>query len=115
MPFISNGTTILDNGAFSASLGSLVFISTHTGSDVSSIEITSGIDSTYPIYMFEIVNLRSQSGANLLMNFSSDGGSNFNVTKTTSTFAAANHEPGGEAPGSNLFYTTSYDLANSTS
>ena len=104
MPFISNGTTMLNNGAFSASLGSLVSISTNTGSDVSSINITSGINSTYPIYMFEIINLRSASGANLLMNFSTDGGSNYNVTKTSAAFVAANHEPGGEAPGSNLFY-----------
>ena len=114
MPFISNGTTILDNGAFSASLGSLVHISTHTGSNASSIQITSGIDSTYPLYMFEITNLRSESGANLLMNFSTDGGSSYNVNKTSSAFVAANHEPGGEAPGSNLFYTFSYDLANSS-
>ena len=114
MPFISNGTTILDNGAFQASLGSLVHISTNTGSDVSSINITSGIDSTYPIYMFEVTNLRSASGANLLMNFSTDGGSTYNVTKTSSGFVAANHEPGGEAPGSNLFYTVSYDRAQSS-
>jgi hypothetical protein len=30
MPFISNGTTILDNGAFSVSLGYKVLLSTAT-------------------------------------------------------------------------------------
>tara|TARA_B100001094_G_C18160281_1_gene788888 strand:- start:1537 stop:2154 length:618 start_codon:yes stop_codon:yes gene_type:complete len=115
MPFISNGTTMLNNGAIQANLGSLTLISTNTGSNVSSINITSGIDSTYPIYMFEVTNLRSASGANLLINFSSDGGSNYNVTKTTTAFVASNHEPGGEAPGSHLTYSSGYDLAQSSS
>ena len=114
MPFISNGTTILNNGAFQASLGSLVLISENTGSNVSSINITSGIDSTYPIYMFEVTNLRSASGANLLMNFSTDGGSNYNVTKTSTAFVCAEEESGGEAPASNFRYSSSYDRAQST-
>jgi len=115
MAFISNGTTILDAGAFNVNLGSLVLISEQTASNSASIQFTSGIDSTYPIYKFEVTNLRSASGQNLFMNFSTNGGSNYNVTKTTTAFVSANNEPGGEAPGSNLFYDSSYDLAQSTS
>ena len=113
MPFISNGTTILNNGAFSASLGSLVLISTNTGSNVTSIDITSGIDSTYPIYLLEVVNLRTANGANLEINFSTDGFSN-NATKTTSAFVASHEESGGEAPGSNFAYSTGYDNAQTS-
>jgi len=117
MPFISNGTTILDNGAFSVSLGGLTYISTHTGSDVSSIDITSNIDSTYPIYKFEVTNFRSQSGANCGISFSTNGGSTFNdgTSKTTTAFACTEEETGGEAPSSNFRYSTSYDIAASSS
>jgi hypothetical protein len=41
MPFISNGTTILDNGAFSVGLGSLVLLSTQTASASASISFNS--------------------------------------------------------------------------
>jgi hypothetical protein len=53
MAFISNGTTILDNGAFDVSLGSQVLLSTEqTASASASISFTSTLDSTYPIYKF---------------------------------------------------------------
>jgi hypothetical protein len=49
MGFISNGTTILDNGAFSVGLGDLFLLSTQTASASASISFTTGIDSTYDI------------------------------------------------------------------
>ena len=59
MPFISNGTTILDNGAFQASLGSKVHIKTLTASSSATLSFVHGtdgvvLDSTYPIYKFEV-------------------------------------------------------------
>ena len=42
MPFISNGTTILDNGAFSVSLGSQVLIKEITASSDASISFVDG-------------------------------------------------------------------------
>ena len=112
MAFISSGTTILDNGAFSVGLGGLVLLSEQTASASASIEFTSGIDSTYDVYKFEFINTHpSADGANLMINFSTDGGSNYNVTKTTTRFYAYN----GETSGFTLLgYLTGVDLAQST-
>lgn len=89
MAFISNGTTILDNGAFSVGLGSQILLSTATASSSASIEFTSGIDSTYDIYKFEFNSIHpATDNVNFTVNFSTDNGSNYNVTKTTTTFIA---------------------------
>ena len=96
MPFISNGTTILDNGAFSASLGSLVHISTQTTAGATSVNFTSGIDSTYAIYMFELINCTcSNNGRGIDIYFSTNGGSDYNATKTTTIINAYHSESGG--------------------
>jgi len=114
MPFISNGTTILDNGAFEASLGNLVFLSEQTGTNVSSINFSNPFSSTYPVYYFEIIYLRSVNGQNVTVNFSTDSGSTW-ATKTTAPFSCQTAEPGGEAPGTRgPQYSSSYDLASST-
>ena len=113
MPFISNGTTILDNGAFSVSLGSQVLISEQTASASASISFTSGIDSTYPIYKFEFINIHpATNNASFQVNFSTDGGSNYNVTKTTTNSRAYQNEAGTDT---SLEYFSSEDLAQSTS
>jgi len=96
MPFISNGTTILDNGAFSASLGSLVHISTQTTAGAASVNFTSGINSTYPIYMFELINCTcSNNGRGIDFYLSTDGGTNYNANKTTTIINAYHSESGG--------------------
>jgi len=113
MGFISNGTTILDNGAFSVGLGNLVLISEQTASGSASISFTSGIDSTYPIYKFEFINISSSSGQNIQMYFSTNGGSSYGVTKTTTTFVAEHSED--DTSVARLTYSTGYDKAQSTS
>jgi len=111
MAFISNGTTILDAGAFQASLGNLVLISEQTASSSASIEFTSGIDSTYPIYLFEYINLHpATDNVRLGINMTTDG-TNFNVVKTTTFFNSAHFE---SDSGTELSYQTSQDLAQST-
>jgi hypothetical protein len=113
MAFISNGTTILDNGAFQASLGSLVLISEQTASASSSISFTTGIDSTYPIYKFEFINIHPSIDNGIFkFNLSTDGGSNYNVVKTTTTAPIAQHTESGAS--SSLSYDTGEDLAQST-
>ena len=113
MPFISNGTTILDNGAFNVSLGSQVLISEQTASASASIEFTSGIDSTYPIYRFEFINCNPATDSVVFQfNLSTDGGSTYAVTKTTTTFRTYHSEGG---VGGVLQYLTGQDLAQSTS
>ena len=92
--------------------GSLVLISTQTASSSSSLSFTSGIDSTYKEYQFHFTDIHPASGNSAFMfNLSADGGSNYNVTKTTSAFWAAHNEAGSD---SNLYYRTSEDLAQST-
>ena len=62
MAFISNGTTMLDAGAFSVSLGSMIHIKTITASSSSTIQFQDGssgvtLDNTYPLYLFKIINM----------------------------------------------------------
>jgi hypothetical protein len=89
MPFISNGTTILNNGAFSVSLGSMVLLQTQTPSGNSSISFTSNIDSTYPIYKFEFINVHPANN-DITFQFQCDTGTNtnYNQTITSSAFRA---------------------------
>ena len=73
--------------------GDLVFISKQTASSSASISFTSGIDSTYKEYVFYFNNIHpATDGTNLGFNFSTDGGSNYNVAKTTTTFRAVHFE-----------------------
>ena len=96
-----------------SSLGEMVFISKATASASASIEFTSGIDSTYKEYVFYFKNIHpSSDGANFTFNMSTDGGSNYNVTKTTTAFLARHSETG---TGGDLQYKTGEDLAQSTS
>ena len=92
--------------------GSLVLISETTASNSSAVNFTSGIDSTYKEYQFHFTDIHPASGNSAFMfNLSADGGSNYNVTKTTTAFWAAHNEAGSD---SNLYYRTSEDLAQST-
>ena len=93
-------------------LGNLVFISRSTASSSASLSITSGIDSTYKEYIFYFNNIHpATDGANVTFNLSTDGGSNYNVTKTTTSFNAYHGESGSPA---GLGYDTGDDLAQST-
>ena len=115
MALIKHGNNALSNVTALPSAiptGKPVLLSTATASASSSIEFTSGIDSTYDIYQFEFIAIHS-SGDNvsLQFNLSTDGGSNYNVTKTTTFFQAQHSEDGAT---SELNYETASDLAQST-
>ena len=94
-------------------LGNLVFISKQTASSSSSVSFTSGINSTYKEYIFYFNNIHPGTD-NVLFhwNGSTDGGSNYNVTKTTINFESYHGEGGSPA---NLGYNAGGDLAQSTS
>ena len=92
--------------------GSLVLISEQTASSSANISFTSGIDSTYKEYVFKLINIHPQTDTeHIAFNGSIDGGSNYNVTKTSTFFTAYNLEGDVEAA---LGYTASRDLAQST-
>ena len=93
--------------------GSLTLLSTATASGSSSISFTSGIDSTYDVYQFEFINIHpATDNVFFQFNMSSDGGSNYNVTKTTTYFRAFHGESGSYGI---LEYDYARDLAQSTS
>jgi len=93
-------------------LGNLVFISKQTASSSASVSFTSGINSTYKEYIFFFYNMHpATDGANVTFNLSTDGGSNYNITKTTTSFNAYHGESGSPA---GLGYDTGDDLAQST-
>ena len=92
--------------------GALKLISTQTASNSANLSFTSGIDSTYKEYIFKFINIHPVTdGADFSMNFSVDGGSNFNVTKTSTIFQSYQGE-GGLNP--TLNYDDGRDLAQST-
>ena len=92
--------------------GKMKLISTQTASSDSTISFTSGLDSTYKTYLFKFINIHpSNNTTTFQMNGSTDGGSNYNVTKTT-TFFAANHDEADTV--TSLAYATGADLAQST-
>ena len=93
--------------------GAWNFISKTTASSDATISFTSGIDSTYKEYIFTFNNIHlgtAASNNDLKFNFSIDGGSNYNVTKTTTSFTAYSCEGGQTGLG----YRTPGDQAQST-
>jgi hypothetical protein len=92
--------------------GKMTLISSQTASGSASIEFTSGIDSTYPIYKFELINIHPSADANNThMSASTDGGSSYGVTATTTQFQAKHNEADNDSA---LQYSTAGDLAQST-
>ena len=96
----------------SISGGALTLLETQTASSSATIDFTSNIDSTYDAYMFKFYNIHpANDETQFQFNMSTDGGSNYNVTKTTTYFYSAHSE--GDA--TEFTYRTPKDLAQSTS
>jgi len=93
--------------------GKLKLISSQTASNSASISFTTGLDSTYKVYKFVFVNIHPRTNDVFFQfNLSTDSGSNYNVTKTT-TYISTRHN---EADNfSELSYQGTLDLAQSTS
>jgi len=93
----------------SASLGDMVFISSATASSSASIEFDLG---SYKEYKFFFVNMHpATDNADFQFNFSTDNGSNYNVTKTTTAFEAYQNEAGSSSA---LTYQAGDDIAQGT-
>ena len=114
-PAAVNNTSVNNVTDFASIAGgsTLVLLSTQTASASASISFTTGIDSTYDEYIFKFISCHPASdGQYFTYNFSTDGGSNYNVTKTTTFFHAYHNEADTDV---GLFYDTGSDLAQSTS
>ena len=91
--------------------GAMTLISTTTASSDSTISITSGIDSTYPIYVFKFISVHpSADNVHFRVNFR-DGGSSYDATKTTTYFRAYHDEADSST---SLAYSAGNDLAQGT-
>jgi hypothetical protein len=102
------GITVLANAS-----DGITLISSQTANNSASLSFTSGLTSTYKAYKFVFVNINpSTTNTAFQFNLSTDSGSNYNVTKTTSMFNALHNE--GDVAAS-LGYDTANDLAQSTS
>lgn len=110
---ITNSSVSAVTSFANASGGTLILLSTQTASSSATISFTTGLDSTYDEYVFKLINVRpATDGVSFQFNMSTDGGSNYNVTKTT-TFFLTYHDEADTL--TSLSYSTSFDLAQSTS
>ena len=111
-----NNRSIANISAIPGAAKSLTLIKTLTASSSATLSFVDGsddvvLDSTYPIYMFKFINIHpATNNVKFQFNLTTDG-TNFNVTKT-STYFAAYHS---EADDAGLAYSTGSDLAQSTS
>jgi hypothetical protein len=102
------GITVLPNAE-----DGITFISSQTASNSASISFTSGLTSTYKAYKFVFSNIHPRTDqVSFVFNMSTDAGSNYNVTKTTTAFWSYNNEAGGA--DTQLGYKNDNDLAQST-
>ena len=97
--------------------GKMTLIKEQTASSSSSISFVNGsggvvLDSTYPIYVFKFINIHpATDSADFTFNGSTDGGSNYNTTKTTSSFYGYHNEGDSSAA---LSYESGHDMAQGT-
>ena len=114
LPASLTNNSIANVTAYNAAVatGNMVLISSQTASNSASISFTTGIDSTYKEYQFWFINVAPRTdGVQFQFNMSTDSGSNYNVTKTSTSFLAY-HAENDEA--TTLAYSTGTDLAQST-
>ena len=97
----------------SLSTGAMTFISEQTASSSASVEFTTGIDSTYPIYKFVWINCHAGSSNHFFRFYAStNGGSSYGTTQTSTAFRAFHNESGAT---SSLGYYADGDGAQTTS
>ena len=92
--------------------GNMVLLSSQTASNSASISFTTGLTSTYKEYQFYFIDVHPRTDAvDFSFNFSTDSGSNYNVTKTSTYFRTYHDEAN---TGTGLGYEVGSDLAQST-
>ena len=113
MGLISNGTTLLDSGALDSGVakGSMILLSTITASSSSTVNFTSGIDSTYKEYIIKVIDIHPSATQDFRFQGNAAGGSGFNETIPSTHFRACHNEAGNTT---SLAYGGSYDLAQGT-
>jgi hypothetical protein len=88
---VNNSLSAITSLPSSISGGALNLISTQTASASASLEFS--MDSTYDSYVFKFINIHpATDNVAFSVNFSTDGGSTYNVTKTSTSFRARHDE-----------------------
>jgi hypothetical protein len=107
---VNNSLSAITTLPSSISGGALNLISTQTASASASLEFS--MDSTYDSYVFKFINIHpANNNIDFQFNLSTDGGSNYNVTKTTTLFKTYHDEAG---TTTTLSYDTGRDIAQGT-
>jgi len=94
--------------------GNLTLLTTVASSNSATTSFTSSINSTYNSYLFVYINFQPVSGSNdkrFTLQASTNGGSSYGVTATTTAFRSYHDENDGSA---GLEYVASHDIAQST-
>ena len=114
LPASLNNNSIANVTAYNVAVatGNMVLLSSQTASDSATVSFTTGIDSTYKEYQFWFIDIHPRTDSvSFVFNLSTDSGSNYNVTKTTTVFRAYNRE---DDVVTALGYEATFDLAQST-
>ena len=103
-----NNKSVANVSTLPVALGDMILVSSATASGSATIDFTLG---DYKEYQFYFVNMHPDADRFFKFNFSTDSGSNYSVSKTTTFFKARHYE----SDASYEFgYEAGYDLANST-
>ena len=92
--------------------GALNLISTQTASSSSTISFTSGIDSTYDVYMFKFYDIHTSSAGDLTFQADTGTNTNYNQTITSTLFQSIHSEDGTSEAG--LAYVSANDQSQGT-
>jgi len=88
----------------------MTLITTNTSSGATSSSFTSGIDSTYKLYIFKFLNINPATDQTFFqVQFNASGQSGYDEAMTTTYFGSAHKEDGS---GGELTYMTAYDQAD---
>jgi len=113
----NNNSISAVTSAASIPSGAMTLIKTLTASSSATLSFVHGtdgvvLDSTYPIYKFSVINFHpSTHNGRLEINFSTDSGSNYNTTLTSTFFYAYHFENDSAAV---LAYDANMDQAQGT-
>ena len=110
--FVSDGsgTITSKNSGFP---GAWNLISTQTVTNQASVSFTSGLDSTYDVYCFKYVEVNPVTdGVYLTWQASTDSGSSYGLTATTTAFHSEHTESDSHAE---LAYSAGWDIQQATS
>ena len=108
--FASDGAGTITSQGFA---GAMKFISSQTASGTTNVSFTSGLDSTYDIYVFRFVNINpTTDNTNFDFQVSTTGTAPYGVNTTSATYCSQHNESNTSAE---LGYRTDMDLVDSSS